>query len=387
MPGKPAHRLLTVVWFLLGLAIALVFGEIFTRVLLPQNRDTILDILVPDSVVGYTYEPGAIKQSRGREYDVPFVINSLGLREREIDPKPEGTYRIQLTGNSFSVSHGVAVEQSLARSLERELNASGSPVPVEVVNTANAGYNALNYWKSFERFAPVLDPDAVVVGFVQAQEYRCDYGTTRYLIRDGLVQNRYREGEIPQLPKRSPMFHLRKFLARNSELYILLRNFFYYNETVDKLLRRGDSKGGALNEIRPFLEPTPEIVDEGWKRAFRHLTHLRDETRAAGLSLIVLSIPVRAEINPDYASDLAARAGLDSSDIDLEEPLRRLSEFCEAASIPLLECGPAIAQTHNEEPVFMRYDNHWNPRGVEVGVKDAVRQWRESGLPPFRSER
>lgn len=385
MAGPRAHRFKTLLWFVLGTVVALAWGELFTRVLLPQSRDTVLDILVADPDVGYIYEPGAVMDERGRDYDVPFVINSLGLREREIGPKGEDVYRIQLVGNSFSVSHGIAAEASLGRVLERELAAAGAPRPVEVLNTSNAGYNSLNYRMAFRRWAPVLRPDALVVGFVQAREHKCDDESTRYIIRDGLLQGRYLAGETPAPPKRSPLTGVRKFLARNSDLYVLLRNYLYYNEKIDKLLRRGASGGGARNELKPYLSPTPRLVAEGWERAFDQLGKLRDEARAAGVELIVLSIPERSEVDAAYAAGLAAQAGLEPEAVDRGLPSARLRDFCAAADIPLLECGPAVTRAHGAEPAFFQYDNHWNPRGVEAGARAAAEQWRALGLPPFAS--
>lgn len=177
-------------WLAATGALALLAVEGYTRALIPQAVDTVLDILVADPDVGYIYEPGASTRERSRDYDAAFDINSLGLRDREYAAKGD-TYRVLLIGNSFCVSHGVDIEASMSRALERELqqvfDEAAIPRTVEVVNTANAGYDTWNYWRSYRRWAPVFEPDAVVVGFVSAREQRCHHEDVHFVIQGGLV--------------------------------------------------------------------------------------------------------------------------------------------------------------------------------------------------------
>jgi len=52
---------------------------------------------------------------------------------------------VLLVGDSFSASHGLPIEDSLSRQLERALQAVADleemPVKIEVVNAANGGYS------------------------------------------------------------------------------------------------------------------------------------------------------------------------------------------------------------------------------------------------------
>ena len=70
----------------------------------------------------------------------PYYINSLGLRDREYGPKKEGVFRILLLGDSFSVSHGLPIEESLSRQMEKTLqeiaDKEGKTIKFEVVNGA-----------------------------------------------------------------------------------------------------------------------------------------------------------------------------------------------------------------------------------------------------------
>ena len=65
----------------------------------------------PDADVGHLHLPGL----QGREFvRQPVHTNALGLREREIaTPKPPGTVRVLLLGDSFVFGWGVAADRRL----------------------------------------------------------------------------------------------------------------------------------------------------------------------------------------------------------------------------------------------------------------------------------
>ena len=100
---------------------ALLWGELFVHILLPQNVDTILNIIQPDPIVGYIYQPNAKASESGREYEVSYSTNSLGLRDREYDLNEAGVFRVLLFGDSFSESHGLNLDQSLPKQIEFSL--------------------------------------------------------------------------------------------------------------------------------------------------------------------------------------------------------------------------------------------------------------------------
>ena len=51
---------------------ALLWGEMFTRVLLPQNVDSKMNIFATDPVVGFTYKPNAKTYEKGKEYNALY---------------------------------------------------------------------------------------------------------------------------------------------------------------------------------------------------------------------------------------------------------------------------------------------------------------------------
>jgi hypothetical protein len=185
------------------LPVALLWGELFTHVLFPQNLDSGADDLYhPDLLMGYVYKPGAKHVSRAREYTVAFNINSLGLRDHEYQLDATRVFRILLMGDSFSVSAGLSLEESLPKQIERylqaELNGDSVGRKVQVINGANAGYTPYQYWKGYRRWKSIFHPDLVLVGLFLGNDYNSDDESVRFLWRDGRLLARYKEGEIPK---------------------------------------------------------------------------------------------------------------------------------------------------------------------------------------------
>ena len=64
------------------------------------------------------------------------------------------------------------------------LTSDGKPVKFEVINAAAGGYSPYNYWKAYHRWAPVFNPDVVLVG-LSPDDYDCNNENAHYLIEDG----------------------------------------------------------------------------------------------------------------------------------------------------------------------------------------------------------
>src|SRR6185369_4493899 len=98
---------------------------------------------------------------------VEYPRNSLGYLDREfIIPKPGGTYRVILLGDSFTEGDGLPREKTFGRLIEKQIN-------VEVCNLGRGGYNTKDEAESLAKFGPSLDPDLIVLNYFlnDAQTY------------------------------------------------------------------------------------------------------------------------------------------------------------------------------------------------------------------------
>ena len=372
----------------------LLWGELFTRILLPQNVDSRMNIFAPDPVIGFTYKPNATTYEKGREYNALYQINSLGLRDRNYGLKENGIFRALLIGDSFSVSHGLPIEDSLSRQLERALQAvvdlEEMPVKIEVINAAHGGYSPYNYWKAYRRWAPVFEPDVVIVG-LSPDDYDCNNEDSQYLIEGGVTLAVYKNGQGPKRREKSSIRKLkssirklRKWLSWNSEFYILMRNYLYYNDLVGRVSMWMSAKEEEQNsQLQQFMVPQPESMEKAWAKTFSYLQKLRKETAADGITLIVVPLPLKLEIDPEQYRKALTSSGLTSQQIDIDQPLKDISAFCNAENIPIFDPRPALRERHAKVPCYFVYDGHWIAEGIRVATASLARQWRELELPPW----
>ena len=198
-------------WLAVAVIVSLLWVEAFTRVLLPQSVDTVVNILQANPIIGFEYIPGSETQSRGRGHDVQIKINSLGFRNEEFEVEKGDAYRILLLGNSFSVSYGCEMEESLPASLQRALeNEFASELngkKIQVINVSNMGYRTFQYWRAYQRWVGILKPDLILTTIVPSEDYITFPEDTVYDVQDGVVVNRYLAGGIPNASKKSISFN------------------------------------------------------------------------------------------------------------------------------------------------------------------------------------
>ncbi|MEN6321065.1 MAG: hypothetical protein ABFD82_20220 [Syntrophaceae bacterium] len=349
--------------------------------------DAKMNINASDPVIGFTYKPNALTYEKGREYNALYQINSLGLRDREYGPKQEGIFRVLLLGDSFSVSHGLPIEDSLSRQMERALQSvadgDGMPVKFEVINAAAGGYSPYNYWKAYIRWAPLFHPDVVIVG-LSPDDYDSSTAELNYLVEDGDTIAMYRDGQLPIEMGDNYIRKIRKWLSWNSELYILLRNFFYYNDLVGRVSIWFSSKNeNRIIQLQQFVVPQPENMVKAWATSFSYLDKLYESTIADKVVLIMVPIPLKEEIDESVYKRSLAASGLNLGQTDINQPLIEISNFCNARHIPLFDPRPAIKARHLEVPCYFVYDGHWIAEGIRVATASIARQWRALRLPPW----
>jgi len=177
---------------------------------------------------------------------------------------------VLLLGDSFSVSHGLSIEESLSRQMERALqkvvDSDGLKLKMEVINAAAGGYSPYNYWKAYSRWAPILNPDAVVVG-LSPDDYDSSNAGLNYLIEDGATMDLFRKGQEPRKGGKSLVRKFRKWLSWNSQFYVLLRNYLYYSDLVGRVsLWITVKEKDRDNQLKQFMLSQPESMTRAWEK-------------------------------------------------------------------------------------------------------------------------
>ena len=119
------------------------------------------ELFIPDNNTGYKYAPNFVGSFVSTSYgNVPIVINSKGLRDREYTyEKPKGVTRIVALGDSVSFGAGVPMEKTYWWLYEE--NSS-----IEVVNGGVNGYEFDQEVAWYKKEGYKYDPDVVVVSVV-----------------------------------------------------------------------------------------------------------------------------------------------------------------------------------------------------------------------------
>jgi hypothetical protein len=116
---------------------------------------------VPDPQVGRVLQPNLRARKAG---GIEIDSNRYGLRERDfVVPKPAGTLRIVLLGDSYVYGNAVAAQVRLGAQLERELAARrAGDRTIECLHVAMTGWNLEAESAYLRRSLAVLEPDLVV---------------------------------------------------------------------------------------------------------------------------------------------------------------------------------------------------------------------------------
>jgi len=149
-----------------GLTFALCAAEAVLRSTSPAVDGGLrgLHEMQPDRPWLYRLRPGA-ETRLAVSGDIPYRINSDGFRDRlYARPKPPGTHRIIVLGDSIAFGYGVAEDEAFPAVLEALLRARSS-TRTEVLNFGVNGYNPYNEAALLAHLAPEYEPDLVLVQF------------------------------------------------------------------------------------------------------------------------------------------------------------------------------------------------------------------------------
>jgi hypothetical protein len=144
-------------------------GEWYLRATTPFSQSEVRWPTILDGVAGVLFEPGAeVRWSNGLDFWSVQRANSLGFLDREpVIPKPADTFRIALVGDSFVEAAQLPIEQKLQTILGDLLRDRLDIQKFDVVALGYSGTGQANQLGFFERYKKALQPDLVILVFVQ----------------------------------------------------------------------------------------------------------------------------------------------------------------------------------------------------------------------------
>lgn len=390
-----ASRLAKLAALLVSAGLAAVIGEVGLRLAGVSHPN----FYQPHPLRGWELRPGA-QGLWTKEGHAEVRINARGMRDREIVvPKPPGTLRIALLGDSCTEALQVPVERTFARLLESELArcpAVGGRT-VETLNFGVAGYGTVQELLSLRHETWHLEPDAVVLAFYSGNDVRnnsraLDQDPARPYaeLRGGIwkLDTSFRETRGYRLRRSVPGRALYAVVNHSRLLELLKQAKSSVDVWVGTMRARRAEKGAALQELgldnAVYQPPRDADWQEAWRITEAMVRGLRDESRAHGVPFGVASLTTGMQVHPDskVRQDFQQKLGLDT----LFYPDERVATFGEAQGIPTLLLAPPLARKAQETGVFFHGfpntapgEGHWNEKG-HAAAAPLMADWICRGL-------
>jgi len=310
--------------------VALLFAELAVRTFRPQPD--VMRWLTPDERYGHVMKRDFHQRFRffNADFAMEVQTNSLGLRDREIEPETQGVPTILFSGDSFVFGQGVNVADRFDTKLRDLLERSGRRF--RLINTGVNAWGTLQETRfaadNFQQF----HPDVVVLVFCGN-----DPGDDAAFRppRVSFVENRF-----PGQAFLRNHFHLYRLIARDA--YIL----WYGGQQQAKRETAPPQDASASFDT----QTASVITDEDWQSS---LAAIRAFHRAF------------VSFNPDGV--LLVMASNPAND-NITEHLASLSDGAGIIYVDLRERARALGQG-----MKLPYDCHWSPAMHEAVAQELVK--------------
>jgi lysophospholipase L1-like esterase len=331
-------------------------------------------------VLGWEKIPNHEQRLQTADFDVPFRVNSHGLRgpEREY-AKPAGTRRVLILGDSFAEGYYVNEEATLRAVLERHLDPAGRG-GCEVINGGTAAYSTDQEYLFYKIEGHRYGADVVVLMFYYNDLLNnilpADVGVAKPLF----VLDRG-ELRLSNVPLPSPATNdLPGLLERVKRLKpwrgsIALRMLSRRTATSNPWLYRFLARFGAVPKARKLMPREMTVFGPGadvasmWHMTRAILRDLAGAAQAHGARLVILYVPAVFEVDDRAWQRWRTGYSVDRS-WKRDSVFERLARVCASLKITLVDPRPALRQAQTSgAPAYYRSDQHWTEVGNRVGAE------------------
>jgi GDSL-like Lipase/Acylhydrolase family len=351
-------------WLLrLVFLVAVVFttvGILETAFILYDLRTRALSIArAPD--LGFGIRSWTVHHALRPGYSSPAVhINSFGLRSPEVAvPKPAGTIRVLLLGDSFTFGLRVKDDEIFGRRLEEMLRGKYGAAPVEVVSAGVISYCPLLEYLQYRHHLHVLEPDLVVLNFDMSDvQDHMAYSRDAVVGRDGVALFVTEPSLRNQAPSAMPKLLLFEWLGRRVQ--------------------------GLRGRVESTLEGIPFVRDQDrylwaldggqeWdaeaQKAMAPILDLARLLERDGIPLLLATYPQPWQVSADATPlpPIRDQYGVGQHTVHLNDrPFRKLEAFASDHHIPFVNATSVFRQDATPATLYLQNDFHFTPRGHQV---------------------
>ena len=342
------------------LVIVLVGTELFVRWYAPQEvlgwgERPSLEV---DPEFGWKLNPSKETHLRWESYDYWLQANELGFPGALYpEQRDTGTIRVMVTGDAFTSAEGVDTEQAWPRLLEDYLGEQYSDHRIEVLNFAITGYGPNQYAAVIEAYAPIYNPDLIILGF-----FVNDY-------QDVLWSNEQFQQSIGfDLPPQNNLLSVLRLqhLQRLVRLQVI-------EPGLELLRRQPRPHGYFLGNFAAFEVAREDITVDGKQAVIEQLTRIREVAETVNADVLILMIP--APIQVCQPGDLAYYPNYvnlqDTERYDLALPQRMTKEISTQLGFLYYDAQLAL-DSDGSDCFYQEHNMHWTSTGHQVVTRYLV---------------
>jgi lysophospholipase L1-like esterase len=338
---------------LVALLIALAVSELVARAILPAPPNG-----VRQPQITYLYDPEiryVMAPSQQGWIDDGFLrINSFGFRGRELTiPKPAGTFRVAVIGDSVTLGWGVADDETFSAQLEALLQHRFPDQGIEIVNLGVGGYDTRQEVTLLRRYVARLEPDLALVGF-----YSND-------VPDSLDDN----GGVPPSgtriaasnPQSGQVLHMNPTPSSGWNQFVRRSRIAYtLGSFVNRVAKRGEWGTSRFSIELDILEgkQTPEL-NRAWSIVQGQLGELRALAASYGFPVGIVVLPCKEQVLGQYPN---------------AQYQSRVRTIAEPLGMFVIDPLPSLASERRKDELFIPYDrNHPSAVGHRIIAESVFR--------------
>lgn len=361
-----------------GLLLGLVMVEVAFRLAGPNVP---LDLTMArfqayHPVYGFFHQPGVSGWVRTDEFTSFVKFNTQGLRGPEVAiPKPAGTFRALVLGDSVVEGAQVGEDATMAGRLRQELATVAGGRRVETVNAGVAGFGTGQQLLFLEREGLAYQPDLIVLVFTIANDpadnsiavarrYKLAAERRPFFV----VRGDQLELQPFQSPPPEPWAGVRTLLRDRSVVFTTLE-LWWIGKTVAR----------AQGDVVPPLDAEKEIyrneLGDDWPQAWEVtealLARVQGVADTNGVPLLVVLSPSEWQTYDDLWPKLVGSGDQARRRYSQTAPNERLTKIGQRHGITLLDLRPTFRAevTAGGPPVIFRKDGHWTEHGHAIAAR------------------
>jgi GDSL-like Lipase/Acylhydrolase family len=323
--------------------------------------------ILPDPVVHHRLWPETTTRLQSEDFLATLQVNRYGLRGKEPEiPKPKGTYRLLMLGDSFTMGEGVSDAQPFPAILERSL-ASRLPLRLEVLNAGVDSYSPILSYLDLRENLLRLEPDAVVLSLDMSDLLQEQYYRSLAIYGPG--------GEILAVPNRRLRGRMTDWMddwiKRNLYflrfVYLKVRQRLDPEEGMERVIQRRNGDLLAYTLVGDALDRSQQ-----WRDLFDSIVRIRRLCQHKGILFLLSVYPWGHQVSG--SEWLPGRYYWMPPDaVASDRVFDTIRQECVDHGISLIDTVPAFRSYHGDKPLFFRHDMHWTPEGHQV-MSEALRE-------------